>query len=189
MLCSRGEWTVCISKVKGHAEEELVRQGQVRELDRDGNNRADQAADFGRRSVWPDVIDARRNLSGVCGRWYPVVGELHRFFIAVSRAVVNTDGSPGIAPNPLVWSAGGLPKRRRIVHAVRDAALLPGPAPIWDSGWVGFFPRLLLLMTLVIFCWSPGQAGSFLGTLRWPASGADLGVGGISCVELLILYV
>ena len=106
MLCSRGEWTVCISKVKGHAEEELVRQGQVRELDRDGNNRADQAADFGRRSVWPDVIDARRNLSGVCGRWYPVVGELHRFFIAVSRAVVNTDGSPGIAPNPLF----GLPE-------------------------------------------------------------------------------
>ena len=27
-----------------------------------------------------------------------------------------------------------------------------------------------------------------LGTLHWPARGADLGVGGISCIELLFLY-
>ena len=37
-----------------------------------GNDAADEAADFGRRRVSPAVIDARRNLSGVCGRWYPV---------------------------------------------------------------------------------------------------------------------
>ena len=29
---------------------------------------------------------------------------------------------------------------------------------------------------------------SFLGRLHWPAGGLDLGVGGVSCVELLILY-
>ena len=29
---------------------------------------------------------------------------------------------------------------------------------------------------------------AFFGTLHWPAGGSDLGVGGISCVELLILY-
>ena len=29
---------------------------------------------------------------------------------------------------------------------------------------------------------------TFLGTLHWPASGLDLGVGGVSYVELLILY-
>ena len=29
---------------------------------------------------------------------------------------------------------------------------------------------------------------SFSGSLHWPAGGLDLGVGGISCVELLILY-
>ena len=56
--------TVCISKVKGHADEGLVRCGRVRGLDLDGNNRADEAADFGRRRVWPEVIDAWRNLSG-----------------------------------------------------------------------------------------------------------------------------
>ena len=48
---------------------------------------ADEAADRSRR-VSPAVIDARRNLSGVCARWYPVVLDLHRFFIAISRAVV-----------------------------------------------------------------------------------------------------
>ena len=29
---------------------------------------------------------------------------------------------------------------------------------------------------------------AFLGTFHWPASGADLGVGGVSYVELLVLY-
>ena len=77
-----------ISKVKGHADESLVRSGQVRALDRYGNTRADEAADFGRRRVWPEVADPRRNLSGVCRRWYPVVLVLHRFFIAISRAVM-----------------------------------------------------------------------------------------------------
>ena len=60
--------------------------GQVRELDRLGNNSADEAADFGRRRVGPAVIDARRNLSGVCGRWYPVIFDLHRFYIFWRRS-------------------------------------------------------------------------------------------------------
>ena len=53
-----------------------------------------------------------------------VILDLQRFFIAISRAVVNHDGWDGSAPDPLVWSAGALPKRRRLVHAVRDQALL-----------------------------------------------------------------
>ena len=36
-----------------------------REVDRLGNDAADEAADFGRRRVGNLVIDARRNLSGV----------------------------------------------------------------------------------------------------------------------------
>ena len=82
------------------------------------------------------VIDARRNLVGVCSRWYPVVSHLHRFFVAIARAVVNHDDGGGTAPNPLVWSAGSLPKRRRVVDAVRDFAFLPGPVGIWSEDWV-----------------------------------------------------
>ena len=57
-----------ITKIKGHACEETVRECQVREQDRVGNDRADEAADFVRRRVEPGVIDAQRNLSGVCRR-------------------------------------------------------------------------------------------------------------------------
>ena len=64
-----------------------------------------------------------------------VVIDFHRFFIATSRAVVNRDGSGGTAPDPLVWSAGALPKRRRFVHAVRDLSMLSGPTAVWDSEW------------------------------------------------------
>ena len=128
--------TVRITKVKGHADEGMFFDSRVREIDRLGNDAADEAADFGRRRESHLVMNARRNLSGVCGRWYPVVLDLHRFFIATSRAVVNHDGGDGAAPDPLVWSAGALPKRHRLVHAVRDRAFLPGPPGIWDSEWV-----------------------------------------------------
>ena len=104
----------------------MVRVGQVREVGNLGND----AADFGRRKVDLDVLDGRRNLSGVCRRWYPVILDLHRFFIAISRAVVDHDGADGTALDPLVWSAGALPKRRRLVDALRNHAMLPGPACI-----------------------------------------------------------
>ena len=73
MLHLRGLDTARITKVKGHADEGMVFDGRVRELDRLCNTAADEAADFGRRRVGSAVIDARRNLSRVCGRWYPVL--------------------------------------------------------------------------------------------------------------------
>ena len=133
MLHLGGRDKVRITKVKGHADDTMVLDGRVGEGDRLGSGAADEAADFGRRRVSPAVIDARRNLSGICGRWYPVILDLHRIFIAISRAVVNHDGRDGTAPDPLVWSAGAHPKKRRLVRAVRDRAFLPG---IWDSEWV-----------------------------------------------------
>ena len=59
-----------------------------------------RAADFGRRRVSPAVIDARRNLSGVCGHWYPILLDLRRFFIAIARAVVNHDDLGGTCSSP-----------------------------------------------------------------------------------------
>ena len=71
MLHLRGLDTVRITKVKGHADEATVLDGRVIDDDRLGNDAADEAADFGRRRVGNADIDARRSLSGVCGRWYP----------------------------------------------------------------------------------------------------------------------
>ena len=173
MLHLRGLDTVRVTEVEGHADEGMVLDGRVREQDRVGNNAADKAADFGRRRVGNAVIDARRNLSGVCGRWYPVILDLHRFFIAISRAVVNHDGRDGLAPDPMVWSAGALTKRRQLVHAVRDRAFLPESSVL----------MILLIGPKRLVFWVKRVA--FLGSLHWPAGGVDLGVGGISCVELL----
>ena len=55
---------------------------------------------------------------------------------------------------------------------------------------LAFFQRLSLLMTFVsgrfqLEFWSSWLP--FLSTLHWPASGADLGVDGVSYVELLLL--
>ena len=50
MLDLRGCDKVRFTKVfKGHADGGMVLDGRVRELDRLGNNPADEAADFGRR--------------------------------------------------------------------------------------------------------------------------------------------
>ena len=48
MIWARGAGTTAISKVKGHADEGLVRGGHVREADKFGNDMADEAADLGR---------------------------------------------------------------------------------------------------------------------------------------------
>ena len=183
--------TARITKVKGHADDGMVLQGRVREVDRIGNNALDEAADFGRRRIGNAVIDARRNLSGVCGRWYPVVLDLRRFFIAIARAVVNHDDRDGVVLDPLVWSAGACPKRRRLVHAVRDRAFLPAPPGIWDSEWVTVPATAVCAEDIDHWPYTPGllvKWVAFLGTLHWPAGGVDLGVGGVSFVELLILY-
>ena len=177
ILHRRGLDTVCVSKVKGHADDGMVQHGQVRREDRLGNDAADEAADFGRRRVSPVVIDARRNFSGVCGRWYPVILDLHRFFIAISRAVVNHDGLGGTAPDPLVWSAGALRKRRRLVHAVRDRAFLPGPPGIWHSEWFQVPATAICAEDIALWPYTPGllvKWVSFLNSLHWLVGDLDL---------------
>ena len=61
MIDLRGRDTVRVTKVKGHADEGMVFDGRVRELDRLGNNAADEAADFGRRRA-PNRIHSDRCL-------------------------------------------------------------------------------------------------------------------------------
>ena len=56
------------------------------------------------------------------------------FFIAISRAVVNHDNGTGTSLDPLVWSVGSAPKKRRV--AVRNRAFLPGPPNLWVGSWI-----------------------------------------------------
>ena len=113
------------------------------------------------------------------------------FFVAIARAVVNHDGGGGTAPDPLVWSAGALPKRRRVVVAVRDFAFLPGPVGIWGGDWVSFGVSSITVDDVRVWPYSVSllvKMSAFLGTLHWPDGANDLGVGGVSFVEILILY-
>ena len=193
----RGHGTTAISKVKGHAEEGLVRGGRVREQDEIGKDLADEAADFGRRRVRVDVLDVWRAFTGACGAWYPVVRDLHRFFIAIARVIANDDGKgegrrgEGTAPDPLVWCSGAKGKRRRVVEAVRDFAMLPGHQRLWVGGWqrwpvftipgddVGRWPFSVGALVKV---------AAFFSNLSWPTEVSDLDKWGVSYVELVILY-
>ena len=65
----------------------------------------------------------------------------------------------GTAPDPLVWSAGAHPKRRRLVHAVRDRAFLPQPPGVWDSDWVHVPASAICAedpCSLALYTWSFG---------------------------------
>ena len=110
MIGVGGPGTTAISKVKGHADEGTVFDGRVCELDRIGNDLADRAADFGRRRVEVAVTDVREGFSRACGFWFPLIKDLHRFFIAIVRVVVDEDGMGGTAPDPFVWCSGAVAK-------------------------------------------------------------------------------
>ena len=191
MIQLRGAQNLKITKVKGHADDDMVAVGRLRVEDRIGNDLADRAADFGRRRIPDLVIDVRRRFLSACSSWYPVVLDLHRFFIAIARAAVNNDGCAGVALHPTVWSNGGPAKKRKVRVSAWEFAWVPGPVGLWrhgSVGWpfikvgeddVGFWPYSVGL--LVKFC-------SFLSSLHWPSTVDDLGVGGVSFVELLMLY-
>ena len=86
-----------------------------------------------------------------------------------SRAVVNHDGRDGTAPDPLVWSAGALPKRRRLVHAVRDRAFLPGDLVFGIRNGFKFLLlpsvlRILLFGLILLVFWFSGSLSSIVFT-------------------------
>ena len=90
----------------------MVHNGDVRLEDLVGNKGADTAADLGRLRQQDDVITARRDLLRIRRHWYPVLLDLHKFVVAISRIEVNHDGSGGTAPDAMVWDHGGLVKSR-----------------------------------------------------------------------------
>ena len=127
--------------------------------DKVGNDFADMAADFERRRVSDLVMDVRRRFVSACASWSPVVLDLHRFFVATSRAAVNEDGCAGVALHPTVWSEGGLAKRRGVCVSAWEFAWVPGSPGLWRSG-----------------------------STSWRSTVDDMGVGGVSFVEFLDLY-
>ena len=74
----------------------MVADGWVRREDKEGNDAADIAADFGRLRQPEVVMDARRNLLRVKKEWYPRMQVLHRFMVAISWEALNHDDGRGL---------------------------------------------------------------------------------------------
>ena len=87
--------------------------------------------------------------------------------------LVNHGDLEGAAPDLLVWSAGALPQRRKLVHAVRNRAMLPGPAVIRTSDWLGLPPAVIAAEDVGAWPYSAGlliMCVAFLSTVRWRAA-------------------
>ena len=104
MLRLRGPDTLRISKVKGHADEDMVLNGQVREVDRLGNNAADEPL-----TLVGAMLVMRLLMLVVTCLGFVIAGILFSStFIGFSLLFLELWS--------LVWSAGALPKRRRLVR-------------------------------------------------------------------------
>ena len=137
-------------------------------------------ADLGRRGIQGLPFCCLSALASCCSG-------VASLFIAISRAVVNHDDSAGTAPDPLVWSAGSLPKKKAYDYACCAQLCLAARS----CTCFGIPPTAVCAEDVCGWPYSVGIPVDwviFLGTLHWPAAGTDLGVGGISYLELLILY-
>ena len=68
---------------------------------------------------------------------------------------------------------------------------MPGPAAIWASGWFNVPASAIGAEDVTHWPYSVSllvKWVAYLGSLHWPVGGADIGVGGVSYVETLILY-
>ena len=152
----RGIRTTQVPKVKGHADDCTVRDGRVRALDKAGNDLADRAADFGRNRLPTGIIDARRLCTAAWRERYPIVFDLHQFFIAIARAVVNEDGHHGFAPHPTVWDRSK-PKRRRVLQAVGEFASCQARLIFGDMARSVGLLSMLMLLRLLLGLVQPGS--------------------------------
>ena len=192
MLSLRGFDTMKVSKVKGHATRAMVDSGDVRLEDLVGNNGADAAADLGRLRQQDAVITARRDLLRVRRFWYPIILDLHKIMVAISRIEVNHGGFGGTAPDAMVWDKGGIVKTRApSFRLIIDHATLPGPPGFLSCTWYTLYSLPITHDDVAVWPYSVDILlvfSSFVASLHWPQGTPDLGKFGISYFELLLMF-
>ena len=100
-------------------------------------------------------------------------------------------GSPGLLCIRLYGPMILKPERRRIHPGGSNFARLPGPVSLWTSDWYRMPIARISDDDIASWPFSVGlllKIVHFLGSLHWPRGADDLGVGGVSYLELLILY-
>ena len=89
------------------------------------------------------------------------------------------------------WSHAAHPKTRRVERAVRNNAWLLGPAFLWTSAWDRMPVASITAADVGAWPFSVGLLVKFThfpGSPHCPRDVGDLGVGGVSFLELLILF-
>ena len=157
-----------VTKVKGHADEDMVRTGKVRVVDNACDDLVARAVEFGwRRSP------LRLLMLGACILLCVeiVVSDLQRYFLAVLRALVKNDGHgfPPLIP----WYGIVVGNLKGGVFFRLCESLLGFQASLTFGGNT--------LVPLMRLC-------ALLCSLHWPPVVEDEGVSGMSYVELLLLY-
>ena len=101
------------SRVERNTDDEMVRLGTVKQVDKDGGDRIDGAADQGGRRAGAHIMDVRRMCSQTRHFWYLVLNHLHGFFsslLTVSSSMMITRREKAL--DPVAWSASSLPKKK-----------------------------------------------------------------------------
>ena len=78
-----------------------------------------------------------------------------------------------------------------VIEAVRDFATLPGSGALWAGCWFDWPQVSVTDGDVRVWPFSDGslvKIVAFFGSLHWPTEVADFGSGGVSFIELLILY-
>ena len=120
----------------------------------------------------------------------PIILDLHKFMVAISRMEVNHDGYGGTAPDAMVWDRGGFVKPRASLLASHCRSC-------HSSGPPGFFGQHLVYLVssppslVAVWPYSVNillEFSSFLASLHWLQGDTDLGKFGISYFELLLMF-
>ena len=89
---ARGPHSIRITKVKGHATEEMVRSGKVREEDKEGNDKADRAADLGVKLHREGAIEFSHWLSSRRKKYKRLMTEVYKVIAEVMEAFYEEKG-------------------------------------------------------------------------------------------------
>ena len=189
MLRIRGLGSVRLSKVKGHADEAMVRTGTVRGLDKLGNDGLMRLLNL----VVGEFRGGLLMLGGIFLVFVPggvllslcCIASLLPFLglwlimkMGQVLLLILLSGLLVVLPRSVGLRCGiGLFYLDRLIFRV--------------GSWVSVAATPITCRDIEVWPYSVGMLVkwvAFLHSLHWPADGCSLGVGGVSYVELLILY-
>jgi len=107
---AKGAEAVRLTKVKGHATEEMVKQGKVKEEHKVGNDFSDEAADIGVEQHGNEFLEASTFFAAKQHEYSVFVKDMHKLILAITKeaAAISTPLSQGSITRCTRKSAKGL---------------------------------------------------------------------------------